>query len=382
MKRTGWIGLALAGVALGPTILGVACSGETETTVSATGGGGSAGAAGHGAQAGSGGNLFEDAGDAGCAVGSPCGDGGICTEGGVCCAAESACGAQCCSGEQVCSFQQCVTPGVECVDATECGANEYCDYSLGDPATDAGVDPNCQGGVIPPTGRCLPKPPTCAENQEPGDPPACVEPCEYRPPIGQFSPELQYSWGDPADTNDNVMMAPVVVQLDDDNCDGQVDERDIPEIVFQTFAGSDYNNGTGASTTLHAISIVGGQVIEKWSSHITGTSADIAGYSIAAGDIDGQPGAEIVACTRDSRVRAYRADGSELWLSQPIGGLCFMPSLADGDQDGVVEVYTRHAVLTGTTGALEVPVFNPANNPNTYAQVVCPTSMATACSTS
>lgn len=303
-----------------------------------------------------------DANEPWCVVGQPCGDGGICTEGNVCCEAHLACGGVCCAGGQVCSFQHCANPGPECVDGTECEAGEYCDYSLGDPGVDPGSDAGCQGGVIPPTGRCLPRPPACPEGVQPGDPPTCILPCEYRPPIGQFSPELQYSWGDPANTTQNVMMAPVVVQLDDDNCDGHIDERDIPEIVFLTFTGNDYNNTSGTSATLHAISIVGGQVVEKWSTHLPGESADAPGRSIAAGDIDGVPGAEIVTCTRDGRVRAYRGDGTGLWLSEPIGGECFMPSLADMDQDGAVEVVTGHAILDGATGALKVSAFETPNN--------------------
>jgi hypothetical protein len=305
-----------------------------------------------------------------CVQGRACGDGGICTSGDVCCTAALACGAACCEETQVCSFQQCRTPGAECVDGSECGAGEYCDYSLGDPASTPDPDAGCQGGATPRTGRCMPRPPTCPTGQAPGDPPSCVEPCQYRPPVGQFSPALQYSWGDAANPDHNVMMAPVVVQLDDDNCDGVVDERDIPEIVFMTFSGNDYNNTTGTSTTLRAISIVGGQVVEKWSVKHDGASADVAGRSIAAGDIDGVPGAEIVTCTRDQRVRAHRSDGTELWLSDPIGGLCFMPALADVDQDGIVEVVTRYAILDGRTGALEVPAYDPPHVPNTYAEVV------------
>ena len=56
------------------------------------------------------------------------------------------------------------------------------------------------------------------------------------------------------------MMAPIVINLDDDNCDGKVNENDIPEIVFSTFTGGAYFK----QGTLHAISIVGGKVVDKW----------------------------------------------------------------------------------------------------------------------
>jgi hypothetical protein len=368
--RKAWTGLWLLATAATPGMVAGACSGSetggTLPTTLPTGGTGGSTSPG-----GTGGNLFEDAGDAGCLPGDPCGDGGVCATGGVCCSAAKICGSACCDDTTVCSFNACVVPGNECVDATECAQNEYCEYSLGEPGSnDAGTDAGCQGGIVPPTGKCLPRPPECAPNEPPGDPPSCLEACQYHPPAGAFSPVLAYSWGDPNDPNDNVMMAPVVVQLDDDNCDGKVNERDIPEIVFQTFTGNDYNNGSGTASTLHAIAVVNGQVVEKWSSHITGTSADVPGYSIAAGNLDGIDGAEIVAPTRDNRVRAYHSDGSEMWLSDPAPGNAFMPSIADIDQDGIREVITRYQILSGQNGQPKVAAFNPPYVPNAYSQVV------------
>jgi hypothetical protein len=269
--------------------------------------------------------------------------------GGVCCAADKACGSTCCAGAQVCSFQTCVAPGNVCVDATDCATGEYCEYALGDPSPiDAG--PGCVGGMLPTTGRCLPRPPECANGQPPGDPPTCLQACQYMPPAGQFAPVLKYSWGNPAAVNtaDSVMMAPAVIQLDDDTCDGVVDERDIPEIVFFTFASGSYN-GNG---TLHAISIVGGAVVEKWTANAGATSPNHPGRSIAAGNFDGMPGNEIAVCTTDGRVRAYRANGTERWLS-PVGTACSMPAIADIDHDGDVEVITEGAILDGATGAIQ-----------------------------
>jgi FG-GAP-like repeat len=141
------------------------------------------------------------------------------------------------------------------------------------------------------------------------------------------------------------MMAPVVIQLDDDSCDGEINERDIPEIVFLTFAGGDYlNNGT-----IHAISIVNGSVVEKWSRNAGAVSPNHPVLGIAAGNFDGQPGNEVAVCTTDGRVRAYSGAGDELWLSAPSS--CALPILADLDQDGHVEVITESQILDGATGA-------------------------------
>lgn len=221
----------------------------------------------------------------------------------------------------------------------------------------------CVGQTGVQQGKCLPSPPECPPGTPPPnstDPITCLTACEYKPVPGQFTPILKYSWGDPAapSTQDSVMMSPVVIQLDDDTCDGIVDARDIPEIVFMTFAGGNYN-GDG---TLHAISVVGGQVVQKWTANAGANSPNHPGRSIAAGNIDGVPGNEIVVCTTDARVRAYKADGTELWLS-PAGTACFMPSLADLDQDGDVEVIVSSQILDGKTGQ-NVATFNPQNDFN------------------
>ena len=110
-------------------------------------------------------------------------------------------------------------------------------------------------------GKCLPKPPECPPGEEPGpnDPLTCLPQCEYHPPVGDFTPVVKYAWGMANSPNDqhDVMMTPIVIQLDDDTCDGVVDERDIPEIVFLSFKDGAY----GTNGTLHAISIVGGTVL-------------------------------------------------------------------------------------------------------------------------
>ncbi|UQA61495.1 FG-GAP repeat domain-containing protein [Polyangium aurulentum] len=342
-------------VALAASCGGSGEGGSAGGPTTSSGQGGSAGNGGSG----QGGDLFVDGGNA-CVEGEACGDGGICA-GGACCDKGQACGSACCDSGEVCSFQQCVTPGAKCIDATECPAGSYCEYALGEEG--GGMpDPSCQGGVTPKTGKCLPQPPECAPGSEPGpnDPITCLAKCEYKPVVGQFQPVLKYAWGNPAapSTQDSVMMAPVVIQLDDDTCDGVVDERDIPEIVFATFTGGKYNeNGT-----IHAISIVNGQVVEKWTANAGAVaSQNHPGRSIAAGNIDGMPGNEVVVCTTDGRARAYDATGKELWLSEP--GACYMPSLADMDKDGDVEVVIESVVLDGKTGAT-VAKLTPTSDAN------------------
>ncbi|MEM6786272.1 MAG: VCBS repeat-containing protein [Myxococcota bacterium] len=322
-----------------------ACSSDGDAaTTATTGSGGQATGGGDGAGGdGFGGRL--------CIPGDTCGDGQICTEDGTCCDEERACGAACCGDDAVCSFEQCQVPGALCIDAGDCADGEYCEYGLGEGDDGSGgSDPMCVGGVEPPTGRCLPTPPECGPGEDPGDPPSCIQKCEFIPDPGQFDPEVKFAWGDVTATNHDVMMAPVVTQLDDDDCDGDVDERDIPDIVFFTFEGSDYNNNGGSAAALRAISIINGQVEEKWTVDLTD---DEPGRSIASGDIHPAPGNEIVVCTQNQRVRAYDAMGAVLWTSEPIGRNCFMPSIADFDQNGQPEVLVVSAILDGATGAID-----------------------------
>ena len=284
-----------------------------------------------------------------CVNGTACGDGGVCA-GNTCCAREHACGGACCGAGQSCSFLKCVSPGAACVDSSDCPADQYCDYSgSGSDAGVPAVDASCVGGAPQQSGRCFPRPPICAADAGTGGL-TCLDKCEYRG-SATFKPELKFAWGGnvaaPFDTD--VMMAPIVVSLDDDNCDGKVNEQDIPEIVFTTFTGGDYqHNGT-----LHAISIVSGKVVDKWSK----PGEVYPGTQLAGGDLDAKNGNEVVACGTDGTVHAYRGDGSLFWKSAAIG--CYMPSIADLDADGKPEVVVDGGILNGADGTTKT-TFTPA----------------------
>ncbi|MBX3131404.1 MAG: VCBS repeat-containing protein [Polyangiaceae bacterium] len=347
-----WLSLAVLSLPLGSA---ASCGGDDGGVaggggVSASGGADAAAATGGTAAGGTGGNIVTDAAsDSGCSTGQACGDGGICA-GGVCCAANLACGQSCCAGGQVCTFGSCATPGQSCTETGDCPSGQYCDLSLGEDSdagvTDGGADGgSCTGGVVFATGKCLPKPPTCAPGQDPGSPPTCLNACSYKPPSSSFSPVLKYAWGGEVTSPfaTDVMMTPIVLQLDDDDCDGKLTDRDIPEIVFSTFSGGAYK-GAGV---LRAISIVGGQVVEKWSlPNVLNPTKQLAG-----GNFDGVPGNEIVGCGNDDRAHAVSSDGKVLWSSDPMP--CFMPSIADLDQDGKPEVIVEGGILDGATGQLK-----------------------------
>jgi hypothetical protein len=299
------------------------------------------------------------------ASGEACGDGGVCA-GAVCCAASLACGDVCCPATNVCSFQKCAVLGAECHDSVDCEDGEFCDYTFGKTIAGGGPsDAACIGGSDR-TGRCLPKPPDCSGGQSSsnGGPISCFERCEYHPPAPTFIPKLKASWGGqtaPPFATD-VMISPVVIELDDDDCDGKVSARDIPEIVFATFDSDDNTGHTYDNNgKLHATSIVGGNFVDKWTVP-NANNATIVNPTkqIAGGNFDGHPGNEIVACGMDGKAHAFNGkDGSLLWSSPVV--VCFMPSIADIDGDGQPEVIVEGGILNGVDGSLK-HAFTPALN--------------------
>lgn len=341
-RRRSYARISILLAAFAVPVLGASCG-----SGSSGGTGGAGGGAGGGATSSSSAGTTSGLIDGGCQSGDPCGDGGVCA-GNTCCDPKLACADACCGAGQVCSFQKCQTPGADCHDPSDCPPGDYCEYSLGS-QPDAGLaDAGCKGGAALPNGKCLPRPPECAPDAGPmddGGALSCFEKCEYHPQAA-FMPVLKFAWGGqitPPFVTD-VMMTPIVIEMDDDDCDGKVTERDIPEILFTTFTGGAYTS----VGSLHAISIINGQVIEKW--HVDGVL--YSSNELAGGDLDGVSGAEVVGCGADGYVYAFKADGSQLWKSSQAVS-CYMPSIADLDNDGVPEVVVEGGILDGKTGAFK-----------------------------
>ena len=165
----------------------------------------------------------------------------------------------------------------------------------------------------------------CAGGQSPppDQPLTCVGSCQVKPAFAELTPKLSYQWGGQVTSPwaTDVMMTPLVIQLDDDDCDGKVTARDIPEIVFSTFTGGQY----GGAGVLHAISIVGGAVKEKWAVPGIHPTRHLAG-----GNLDGATGSEVVGCGNDGRVHAIRGDGTELWALSALHGIRIVTAWVDG----------------------------------------------------
>jgi len=120
---------------------------------------------------------------------------------------------------------------------------------------------------------------------------------------------------------------PLVVQLTDDNGDGRIDERDVPDVLF---APNFYHGG------LTALSGDTGATLFSLDTPLLKT------LTLAAGDIDGDGMVEIVsgASRRELSIVALEHDGTLKWSNpdlyvghlDPIG-------IADLDQDGTPEIY-------------------------------------------
>jgi hypothetical protein len=321
-------------------------TGGTGNTAAVDGGSDAAGTGGSaGGSGGSAGTGGDSGGLSGCAL-NGCIEGQICVA-GACCEETRACGDVCCGTGELCSFATCVVPGIDCSNSTQCPDGQYCETSLGQPSTGACTAPN---------GKCLPKPPECA----PGSPPAgCVEKCEHVP-TQAFDPVLKYKW--PSDVEsptapyqNDIMMTPIVVQLDDDNCDGAITATDVPDILATTFA----NGGWPGAGVLHALAIKNGVLTELW--NVAGVWPPSA---LAGGNLDGLNGNEIVACgPGGTTVKAFSNTGTPLWTATLS---CYTPALADLDGDGKPEVVVEGGIIDGASGGV-THTFSPA--PQGFATV-------------
>ena len=104
------------------------------------------------------------------------------------CPAAQECGAACCAAGDVCSFGACVTPGADCTGPTDCPTGDFCDPSLGNGAPEA----SCRA-----SGKCLPRPPTCAPDAgaPDGGELTCLERANTTPP-GRVRPSAdEFAWG-------------------------------------------------------------------------------------------------------------------------------------------------------------------------------------------
>ncbi len=283
-------------------------------------------------------------GDTCCDEGQACRGGFCCAPaeqcGGVCCPPDHACEAdvcrlvceegraacgegaeaRCCPAGDVCLAAECATPGDPCSETMRCPDGEYCEPTLG---------------------HCLPRITTGEE-------------CTYMPPVGEFHPTVEWAWTGDATvmpSHDQVMMAPMVANLDDDDGDGAVDADDVPDIVFNTFAGSSYYfNGV-----LRAIR--GSDGARIWPTAAPSYET-MPGAGVAIAELDpASPGPEVLTCsekvggtgccdgTAGDLLVVSGADGSLIRRITSVRCGYSAPAVADMDGDGTPEIAVRYQVV-------------------------------------
>lgn len=246
-----------------------------------------------------------------------------------------------CPEGQICSNGFCVTV-TACTDDDDCKNDTYC---------------------APGTG-CIPWGTPPGKDNDPT--------CQVGLPPGNFAPAIKCEFsappaGDPFPNHKDVQATPVVVNL---NAPGQ----GVPSIVapFTATVVGGYTENQGVVRVLRGdtcqleANLGGGQGgYQGWL---------ISSSSVAAGDLDGDGAADIVANAADGSLVAFtRKAGTwgKLWQSPTGlgGGQWAGPSIHDLDDDGVPEVIRHGAVLDGKTGALKSA--NPAGYA-TYSQGLDP----------
>ncbi|HET6414850.1 MAG TPA: VCBS repeat-containing protein [Polyangiales bacterium] len=338
-----------------------------------------------------------------CPFGEECASDGLCVS---ICGEVAACvfggTAQCCGAGTACQAGSCVT---DCGQAVDCKGlccdegqvclGEACVARCEDPARLCGaddelccaIDEACIGGACVP----LRNPCSFGEDCELDElcepslgvciPRDAVEVCEFRPPVGNFAPDIACRWTPPAAPMgassqeleiarmSEVVMTPSVANLTDDNGDGVTDLRDIPDVVFVSF---DYAQD-GCCTRRGVVRVVSGacNVDGTMTTHATlkglssddwiGNSTGIALGNLHPDDLSEERVPEIVATFKNGGTIAWRrtaSDGSAwevMWQNDDLpsnqhtrGGA--QPSIADLNADGRPEIIIGNVVLDGLTG--------------------------------
>lgn len=159
-----------------------------------------------------------------------------------------------------------------------------------------------------------------------------------------INPQLKCMWSGSENMPeyDQVMAAPIVVQLNDDNKDGVINEKDTPDIVFPTFKGIRVES----QGILRAID--GRNCEEIWQASESGPWVDPL-FTPAAADIDGDGVVEIVTGSggggSNNKLTAFDNHGNVQWQTLTWDARGF-PAIADLDRDGTPEIIYQSYVLS------------------------------------
>lgn len=272
-------------------------------------------------------------------------------------------GAQTCMGQEL---HECAPNGGGDVVKYICGSQSYftstCDDpGMGDASCPCEDDWDCPQYTVCEVGTCVGtgKAPTCTL------PPA---------PFQSVLPKKEIQWGGVDQSNKNAVNAPfplssqvsatpLVINLDDDNGDGLINELDFPEIVFMTYCGTSISqdgivravHGGGPNKGKDYFANAGanvwheGEALNVMDACLTGLGNSTA--ILAAGDLDYDGIPEIVVpndttglTILDNRGEVITSTLANQW---PAGGYQDpAPSIANIDNKGFAEIVVGNKVFT------------------------------------
>ena len=170
--------------------------------------------------------------------------------------------------------------------------------------------------------------------------------------------EIEWQWGGLSSepTVDQIMVAPIVGNLTDDDGDGRVSESDTPDIVvviFDSMDGPDGDFGSWVDGRLIAMDGASGQIHWMRSGFYWKGGPAIA-------DIDNDGVVDVVAINDQFRVEAVDgATGSTKWVSDAVLSNTYPHVVvADLQGDGTPEVIADNTVLNGRNGSthFQIPI--------------------------
>jgi hypothetical protein len=254
-----------------------------------------------------------------------------------------------------------------------CESGLVCSHGVCVPSTDCGDDNDCSNDTTCVGGKCVPW-----QEQDPAHDPDCV----YLTAAGTLIPKVRCEFiAAPADdafpAHLDVQATPVVVNFN--GFEHPPDSDPIPVGTPSIAATFTATVPGGYTEDLGVIRILSGKDCSL-EANLGGVDLDADGVvdwirsssSLAAGDLDGDGKAEIVAYAANYTPLAFKRTGttwSLLWKASsggavyqpPIAGPWAGPSIHDIDDDGVPEVLVEGAVLSGLDGVLRAPA------PGSYA---------------
>jgi hypothetical protein len=207
----------------------------------------------------------------------------------------------CCAPSQLCLGGECVEPGAPCTRDGDCPTGEVCE---------------------PEVMRCLRIPPDAE--------------CNFVPEPGVIDPVVEWSWEretnpDGTEALVHVASVPLVLQTSDDDGNGVVDTRDVPDVIVASYQHAPTPSMPGrtqpARKRLTALSGDDGRVLWQTNPDTLGVDICLEYGELAGGDLDGDGEVEIVApvgmppvgcgglTDGDFRVGAFTREGRLLWAS-------------------------------------------------------------------